>query len=139
MIIKMPNTMTLSIGHAKNRFFVTLSKNHRTLRYRWRGVEAQERQETLLVRWPNGSVCHAYTHQRLGSLLGASPCNVLNVNNSVIFQNFFTPNHISKKCKANWPKKIKPKTMAAIHAPLPLRSSHVSERSNQDGLEYSAV
>ena len=29
--------------------------------------------------------------------------------------------------------------MAAIHAPLPLRSSHVAERSNHDGLEYSAV
>jgi hypothetical protein len=67
----MPDTMTLSIGHAKNRFFVTLSKNHRTLRDLWRGVDAQERQETLLVPWPNGSVCHVNTHQRLGSLSDA--------------------------------------------------------------------
>ena len=50
-----------------------LSKNHRTLRGLWRGVNAQEKQETLLIRLPNGSACPAYTHQRLGFLLGALP------------------------------------------------------------------
>lgn len=84
-----------------------LSKNHRTLRGLWRGVDVQERQETLLVRWPNGSVCHAYTHQTLGSRWAHRLVMCWTWTTAWFSKHFFTPNHISKKCEANWPKENK--------------------------------
>jgi len=57
----------------------------------------------------------------------------------VIFQTFFYSKLCKQKELGRLTKKIKPEIMAAIHAPSPFRSSHLSELSSQDDLAHPAA